>query len=252
MRDFEKEYKEYTNQDVPDLWNRIEEALPEKSKDVNEEPKEEKKKVVSFFKRYQTIVAAACLVLILVPTIIWMNLRGDGNMSEESAKEAQPFLEAEMYAADVNEEGTKFDDMISEPESDSESVQDEDTEYQTLKDVVYAYIDATNKQDTYTYIELFVEEERTEMYDFLEQNGKENFFRDEQWKIEGDVKILGEEIRNDLLATYKIWDESVSDSYQALGADVSITLEETGESQLSERRFLLKLEDDKWKIVAIQ
>lgn len=99
---FEEAYKELAKTDVPDLWDRIEAGLSEKSAPVEIFTEQEEKKpakIVTFMKRYATTAAALVCVAILIPAILLVGRLGIGGSKSESAacEEAAPM---EMICAE--------------------------------------------------------------------------------------------------------------------------------------------------------
>lgn len=105
-KNFAEEYKALAEEELPDLWNRIEAGLTPKTtalaeeaedtQDINQPPKEtqpakkpEKGKVISFLFRYRTVAAAAvCAVMILPAVIVIGRMRGKSSSWESAAAEA--------------------------------------------------------------------------------------------------------------------------------------------------------------------
>lgn len=123
-KNFAEEYKALANEELPDLWNRIEAGLTPKTtalaegsediQDIRQTPKEtqpakkpEKGKVISVLFRYRTVVAAALCVVVILPAAILM---GRINRSKSS-----PELAADMAAPMDNAATTEmWDDMAAE------------------------------------------------------------------------------------------------------------------------------------------
>ena len=109
-KNFEEEYKALANEELPDLWNRIEAgltprttALAEETKDeqivgqINEQVKEKtkKRKMISFLYRYRTVAAAALCAVVIIPAAIVIGFgRAGRSKMWESADEAAPM---ELY-----------------------------------------------------------------------------------------------------------------------------------------------------------
>lgn len=130
-KNFAEEYKTLANEELPDLWNRIEAGLtpkttsqageehspdmeqtikpaaPEAKQKAEPEKKKEKGKVISVLFRYRTVVAAAVCVIMILPAVI---LLGRNNRSKSFSGSA-----ADM-AAETREEAPADDaaDMESE------------------------------------------------------------------------------------------------------------------------------------------
>lgn len=101
-KNFAEEYKALANEELPDLWNRIEAgltpkttALAEEAEDIQDikqketEPviKPEKGKVISFLLRYRTVVAAALCVVVILPAAILMGRINRSKSSPEFASD---------------------------------------------------------------------------------------------------------------------------------------------------------------------
>lgn len=123
-KNFAEEYKALANEELPDLWNRIEAGLTPKTtalaeeaediQDISQTPKEtqpakkpEKGKVISLLYRYRTVVAAALCVVVILPAAILM---GRINRSKSS-----PEFATDMAAPMDNAATTDmWDDMVAE------------------------------------------------------------------------------------------------------------------------------------------
>lgn len=150
-KNFAEEYKILANEELPDLWNRIEAGLTPKttsqageehSPDMEQtiksadsgasqvaEPEKEKEKgkVISFLFRYRTVVAAAVCVIMILPAVI---LLGRNNRSKsfsgfaaDMAAETQEEAPADD-AADMESEEmylTESDDAAEAPAEEPEA-----------------------------------------------------------------------------------------------------------------------------------
>ena len=95
-KDFETAYKELANTEVPDLWDRIEAGLSEKSapaetkaeKNKKTAPVNKKTKIAVFMRKYSALAAAIVCVVILIPTMIVMKKSDSKFMSESAAEPA--------------------------------------------------------------------------------------------------------------------------------------------------------------------
>ncbi|MGN1179876.1 MAG: hypothetical protein ACI4SD_01590 [Suilimivivens sp.] len=115
-RDFETAYKELAENEVPDLWDRIEAGLGEKSAPVNRKAESGKNTVSDrakagsgekiilvrgrsrtelFIRKYATLAAAVVCLMILIPTAIMLR-QASGKSLSESAATAEAFTTAEM------------------------------------------------------------------------------------------------------------------------------------------------------------
>lgn len=93
-KDFETAYKELANTEVPDLWDRIEAGLSEKSAPAETKAEKNKKtasvnkktKIAVFMRKYSALAAAIVCAIILIPTMIVMK-KSDSKFMSESATE---------------------------------------------------------------------------------------------------------------------------------------------------------------------
>lgn len=107
-KNFEEEYKALANEELPDLWNRIEAGLTPKTTVLAEEEKEKKseekrrkEKVISLLYKYRTVaVAALCVIVILPAVMVFGRVRSGGNKSWEEANESAPMQAEDTAAAD--------------------------------------------------------------------------------------------------------------------------------------------------------
>ena len=67
-KNFEEEYKALADQEIPDLWDRIEEGLAPRS--TPKEPVKKSTKIVQFVRRYKGSLAAVVCVLLILPAAI--------------------------------------------------------------------------------------------------------------------------------------------------------------------------------------
>lgn len=136
-RDFQEEYQNYIESDMPDLWSRIEPNLKEKAgmPEGEEEPEKEKKqeraggqeknrqeKIIYFIKR--AVPAAACLCALFIGIgVMGISKSNSSDMQMETASEEPAeggmaadagmadYAEAEvMEEADANEEAVLWDE----------------------------------------------------------------------------------------------------------------------------------------------
>ena len=110
-KDFETAYKELANTEVPDLWDRIEAGLSEKSapaetkaeKNKKTAPVNKKTKIAVFMRKYSALAAAIVCAIILIPTMIVMK-KSDSKFMSESAAEPAFTTESAYYDEAVAEE----------------------------------------------------------------------------------------------------------------------------------------------------
>ncbi|MGN0377256.1 MAG: hypothetical protein ACI4ED_06440 [Suilimivivens sp.] len=145
-RDFETAYKELAENEVPDLWDRIEAGLSEKSAPVNRKAESGKNTVSDiakagsgekiilvrgrsrtelFIRKYATLAAAVVCLIILIPTAIVLR-QASGKSLSESAATAEAFTTAEMAekaeAETVEEAGAAAWEEAAAEEAPAEAV----------------------------------------------------------------------------------------------------------------------------------
>ena len=119
-KDFEQAYKELANSEIPDLWDRIEAGLSEKSipEQKQEHPPKEKKKI--YLRRYTGIAAAVLCVALILPAAVFLRQQGQKSSNLEmaadqsSAEESGGMIECAPEAAEAD--GNTFDAAAGEAE----------------------------------------------------------------------------------------------------------------------------------------
>lgn len=140
-KDFEKAYKEFAEIEAPDLWDRIEAGLIEKSapdkgsvmidRSVADEKTDtvkikKKNKVTIFIKRYSSLAAAMLCLAIIVPVLIFMKQSGINKSSSD------------MAAADTTEETAEMVNAASAAEvSENEKAMYDSAEASETENAVY-------------------------------------------------------------------------------------------------------------------
>lgn len=125
-KDFETAYKELANTEVPDLWDRIEAGLSEKSapaetkaeKNKKTAPVNKKTKIAVFMRKYSALAAAIVCAIILIPTMIVMK-KSDSKFMSESAYDEKAVAEeakAEEALSERMEEAETAETAAEEPE----------------------------------------------------------------------------------------------------------------------------------------
>ena len=102
-KNFAEEYKALAEEELPDLWNRIEAGLTPKTTAPAENSQSSKGKVITFFRRYRTVVAAAVCVLVILPAIAVIGRTGQKNSSGEAARDSAAPSENEFESADLHD-----------------------------------------------------------------------------------------------------------------------------------------------------
>ena len=110
-KDFEKEYRELAQNEIPDLWDRIEAGLTEKSTPeitiVNYRADTKKNaKVASFLKKYAGLAAAILCVALIIPASNFILRSGGKSSSADSSvpQEANGAADDTAYDTAVSEE----------------------------------------------------------------------------------------------------------------------------------------------------
>ena len=120
-KDFEKAYKELANTEVPDLWDRIEAGLSEKSapaetkaeKNKKTAPVNKKTKIAVFMRKYSALAAAIVSAIILIPTMIVMK-KSDSKFMSESAYDEKAVAEEAGAASMMTEEASVETEAVAE------------------------------------------------------------------------------------------------------------------------------------------
>lgn len=157
-RNFEQEYKELAKMEVPDLWDRIEAGLTEKSTPSSSP---QKPVVVPFVKRYSALAAAILCAILIIPVAGVMKQVSGGSskssdtaMMEETTEEAADFeasmaeeTEAggeEMFAAAAAAEEDTFEEAPAE--AAEESFQRSDSMQDTAADMENATMEKQSSE----------------------------------------------------------------------------------------------------------
>lgn len=143
-KNFAEEYKTLANEELPDLWNRVEAGLTPKATALvkeetiqeaatqdagqakREEAKEkpEKGKVISFLSRYRTAVAAAVCVAVILPAVMVMGRTAKSGGYESAADNAAP-AKAFDTAEALAEEAAVTEDAMDTAAADNGGMWDE-------------------------------------------------------------------------------------------------------------------------------
>ena len=120
-KDVEKAYKELAETEVPDLWDRIEAGLSEKSapaetkaeKNKKTAPVNKKTKIAVFMRKYSALAAAIVCAIILIPTMIVMK-ESDSKFMSESAYDEKAVAEEAGAASMMTEEASVETEAVAE------------------------------------------------------------------------------------------------------------------------------------------
>lgn len=112
-KDFEKEYRELTKNETPDLWNRIEAGLHEKNVPVQETAQKKNNNIINIVLRFAPMAAAVVLVALLIPVFTRMtgNSAKDGRIAEPDTSFCNDAAEEAEYVNDM--------DMNMSPQAES-------------------------------------------------------------------------------------------------------------------------------------
>ena len=119
-KDFEQADRELAQSEIPDLWDRIEAGLSEKSTPEKEQEKKQEKKRI-YFGRYAGMAAAVLCAVLIVPAVLFMGQReGKGSYTTEM-KADQGAMEESAEAAECapeDTEGAGWEEALSEEDGD--------------------------------------------------------------------------------------------------------------------------------------
>lgn len=147
-KNFEDAYVAEVQQNIPDLWNRIECSLPEK---VSVQKK--KKKTYTWIK-WASLAAACLLVLMIAPAVIGIGLVGTVMNEETAAADtAAPeiYYENAMMDMECAEEEKGYEESVAENETDCavQAAPVTDESYEPMVEELYAEVVEVNKQEEY-------------------------------------------------------------------------------------------------------
>lgn len=128
-KDFEKEYIELAQSEIPDLWDRIEAGLTEKTtpsnKPFDETTGETKSRTHIFLKRYAGLAAAILCVALILPAGVLIRRAGGFSASSEDASAAEAFdtaaeADSEAFYAVAFEEDEAYEAAAEEVNGEAE------------------------------------------------------------------------------------------------------------------------------------
>lgn len=145
-KDFEKEYRELTKNETPDLWNRIEAGLHEKNVPVQETAQKKNNNIINIVLRFAPMAAAVVLVALLIPVFTRMtgNSAKDGRIAEPDTSFYNDAAEEAEYVNDM--------DMNMSPQTES-------TDSVTGGDFVWEKAEGDGSQNEVVFLGIRAEEQ---------------------------------------------------------------------------------------------
>ncbi len=140
-KNFEQAYKELAQNEIPDLWDRIEAGLKEKSAPMGKEEEQAGKAeedkgqspvkggigpVIKMLKRYSGLAAAAVCAAVVIPAALYLGRNGNLSGSKSDEMEAIPEESAEAAAEEIAETGMESAEEEEMKESGMESAEAEE------------------------------------------------------------------------------------------------------------------------------
>lgn len=133
-KDFEQAYKELANRETPDLWDRIEAGLSEKSAPEKREEHHPKEKKKIYFRKYAGMAAAVLCVVLILPAAVFLRQQGQKSSNYEMAadssapEESGGMMEecAPEAAEGAQADGTAFDAAAGGAENAADTAADAD------------------------------------------------------------------------------------------------------------------------------
>lgn len=118
-KNFEEAYKAEVQQNIPDLWNRIESGLPDKEVQTNLNHKSSKKKKNPYaWMKWASLAAAAMLVIMILPTvagtIFWWSFAISEGIRDSAATEQMATTDS-MAEEDIKLESADMENTAEAP-----------------------------------------------------------------------------------------------------------------------------------------
>lgn len=118
-KNFEKEYRKKIQEEVPDLWYRIEEGLIEKNAEVELSKYSAKAKKIMIYK-YSSLAAACICLAIILPVLIFSGKNyKECTSGTDMAEKSDETLMEEAMEADAEGSGILFEFSADEPAVES-------------------------------------------------------------------------------------------------------------------------------------
>lgn len=145
-RNFEEEYRELVKNETPDLWDRIEAGLHEKTPVVKMPSKTDGNKIIKLMLRYAPVAAAVVLVCVLIPVFMRFN---PAKKSADSAKPERAAYDAEWdkNGSDNAMKGEAFEDGMAVTDSDTAHYAESADNVESTVDAEMNYADGAEGGD---------------------------------------------------------------------------------------------------------
>lgn len=108
-KSLEQAYKELARDEAPDLWNRIETGLKDRTEVTSKSAPIQRKSVLVFLKKYSGAAAAVLCAAILIPAIIFMERADLGDKKAAVKESAACDNAAPAEAAEIKEESATME-----------------------------------------------------------------------------------------------------------------------------------------------
>lgn len=212
-KNFEQEYKALANEDLPDLWNRIENGLTPRTTALTDEAdqdvKQEKRKAAPFWYRYRTVAAAAACAIVIIPAVIFLGRTG----REKSLEFANDT--AEGPAMDMAMEEIAMDAAMGEtavesgqeaaPETASEDMDTavEETAEMKFREAETDDCDSKAQAGGAAEVEAALEEpkESGQVSDMVKESAKTEMAEDEAVKLYEQVTLNVTQVTEEIVKT---------------------------------------------------
>ncbi len=145
---FEEAYKAEVQQNIPDLWNRIESGLPEKEVQTNLNHKSNKKKKNPYaWMKWASLAAAAVLVIVLIPAMLGIGVL---SMMSEKSSSADTAMNESAAEQMVVTDGTAEEEIKMES-ADMESVAETPAMNENFDEAVLSDVQSAESESEYPW-----------------------------------------------------------------------------------------------------
>ena len=204
-KNFEQEYKALANEDLPDLWNRIENGLAPRTTALTDEAdqdvKQEKRKAAPFWYRYRTAAAAAVCAIVIIPAVIFL-----GRTGREESLEFAIDNTAEAPAMDTAMEETAVEsgqEAASETASEDMDTTVEETAEMKFREAETDDCDSKAQAGGAAEVEAAWEEpkESGQVSDMVKESAKMEMAEDEAVKLYEQVTLNVTQVTEEIVKT---------------------------------------------------